>query len=188
MPFNQDIDHRTGWPDELCDLLREHPRASWQHNMTPLAQFWIDKHNDFRTRCSTLQTAADNFRERPDKPTEFATQVVSRTHLLISLLHGHHQVEDLHYFPVFRAADRRLDPGFDVLASDHELLHETGISVIETLSAFRAALGVSGEGTIDNQRLAADRLIEASELLCRRICRHLDDEEDLVIPLMLTHG
>ena len=188
MSFLEDIDQRTGWPDELCVLLNEHPRASWQQNMTPLARFWIGKHNDFRSQCSILQTAADNFRERPDKLEEFGAQVVPRTRRLISHLHGHHQIEDLHYFPAFRAADRHLGPGFDVLSSDHELLHESSLSVVETLNAFRNTLGESSEGTIDNQRRAADRYIEASELLCRRIVRHLDDEEDLVIPLMLAHG
>jgi hypothetical protein len=155
--------------------------------MTPLARFWIDKHNDFRGQCSTLQTASGSFRERPDDPEAFASQVVSRTHFLVSLLHGHHQVEDIHYFPAFRAADARLGPGFDVLASDHELLHESSLSIIETLNAFRRTLGEDGSGAIDDQRRAADSYIEASDLLCRRIVRHLDDEEDLVIPLMLAH-
>lgn len=187
MSSDQDIEQRAGWPDELCVLLREYPRDSWRQNMTPLAQFWIDKHNGFRGQCRNLQTASDNYRERPDNAEAFASQVVSRTRFLISLLHGHHQVEDFHYFPAFRAADPRLGPGFDVLASDHELLHESSLSTIAALDAFRHALGENGAGAVDGQRRAADRYIEASELLCRRIGRHLDDEEDLVIPLMLAH-
>jgi hypothetical protein len=186
MSLPLDIDQRAGWPDELCALLREHPRASWQQNMTPLARFWIDKHDDFRRQCSTLQTAVDSFRERPDDFEDFANEVVPRTRLLLSLLHGHHHVEDFHYFPAFRAADQRLGPGFDVLASDHELLHENSMSVVETMHVMRSVL--HGVGAGDERRRAADRYIEKSGLLCRRIVRHLDDEEDLVIPLMLTHG
>lgn len=188
MSFIEDIDQRTGWPEELCALLNEHPRASWRQNMTPLAQFWIDRHNDFRSQCSTLLDAAENFQKRPDNAEEFAALVVPRTRLLISHLHGHHQVEDAHYFPAFRAAEERLGPGFDVLASDHERLHESGRSVVETLNAFRNTFGPSSQGTIDNRRRAADRYVDANELLCRRIVRHLDDEEDLVIPLMLLHA
>ena len=186
MSLPLDIDQRTGWPDELCALLREYPRASWQQNMTPLARFWIDKHDDFRKKCSTLQTAIDSFRERPDNFEDFANEVVSRTRLLLSLLHGHHHVEDFHYFPAFRAADQRLGPGFDVLASDHELLHENSMSVVEALHVIRNALREGG--TSDERRRAADRYIEESGLLYRRIGQHLDDEEDLVIPLMLAHG
>ena len=186
MSLQQHIDQRTGWPDELCALLIEHPRATWQQNMTPLAQFWIDKHDDFRKQCSILQTIADSFREQPDTFEDFANEVVSRTRLLLSLLHGHHHVEDFHYFPAFRAAEKRLGRGFDVLASDHELLHQNSMSVVETLHVIRSALHEGGAG--DDRRRAADRYIEESGLLCRRIGRHLDDEEDLVIPLMLAHG
>ena len=101
------------------------------------------------------------------------------------MLHGHHHVEDFHYFPTFRAADPRLNRGFDVLASDHELLHESGLTVIEALNGFIS--DIRGDGGVDGQRRAADSYIEASQLLCRRVLRHLDDEEDLVIPLMLAH-
>lgn len=188
MSSYEDIDRRSGWPDELCALLDKFPRASWQQNMTPLAQFWIHKHDDFRGLCSTLQTAVDDFRERPDDPEVFAKRVASRSHYLVSLLHGHHQVEDFHYFPAFRAAEPRLGRGFDVLASDHELLHENGVSVIEALNAFRLTLDESGQAATDSQRRAADHYIEANCLLCTRVVRHLDDEEDLVIPLMLAHG
>lgn len=187
MSFNPDIDHRSGWPDELCALLKRFPRDSWQQNMTPLAQFWIEKHNDFRNQCAALHAAAVEIRERPDNLDVFADAVVSRTRFLVAMLHGHHQIEDFHYFPAFRAADPGLGSGFDVLASDHELLHESSVSIIELLNAFRHTLDDSGPDTIDDQRRAADRYIEAGDLLCRRIVRHLDDEEDLVIPLMLAY-
>ena len=188
MSFQLNIDQRTGWPDELCALLKEHPKATWQQNMTPLARFWIDKHDDFRRQCSTLQAVAERFREQPEIFEAFANEVKARTQLLVSHLHGHHQIEDYHYFPAFRAADQRLGPGFDVLASDHELLHENSMSVIDAVNEIRNALGADGRDAIDGQRRAANRYIEEIEQLCRRISRHLDDEEDLVIPLMLAHG
>lgn len=153
--------------------------------MTPLAQFWIDKHDDFRGQCEALQKAADEYQEQPDDPEGFAGHIVPRTRFLLSLLHGHHQVEDFHYFPAFRAADPRLERGFDALAKDHEQLHESGFTVMDALNAFLAE--IQNDGAIDSQRRAADACIEANDLLCRRVVRHLDDEEDLVIPLMLAH-
>lgn len=187
MPSIADIDHRSGWPEELCVLLEKFPRATWQQHMTPLTHFWIEKHNDFRNQCSALQSATDEFRQRPDDLDAFASNVASPTRFFVAMLHGHHQIEDFHYFPAFRAADPSLAAGFDVLASDHKLLHKSSVSTIETLNAFRQAVGPDGTATIDDQRRAADRYIEACDLLCRRIVRHLDDEEDLVIPLMLAH-
>ena len=150
-----------------------------------MAQFWIEKHNDFRSQCATLKTAADDFRDRSEDTEAFAGHVIPRTRLLLSLLHGHHQVEDLHYFPAFRAADRRLGPGFEILAKDHELLHESGLAVFDAGNALLHTLKEQRE--TDEQRLAADAYIEACNLLCRRVTRHLDDEEDLVIPLMLAN-
>ena len=39
-------------------------------------------------------------------------------------LEEHHQVEDQHYFPVFRRIEPRLAAGFELLEGDHEALHE----------------------------------------------------------------
>ena len=185
MSLELNIDQRAGLPDELCVLLREHPRDSWRENMTPLAQFWIAKHDDFRDLCAQLTDAGDGYRQRPERLHEFAQIATTRMRFLVALLQGHHQVEDYHYFPAFRAADRRLGRGFDVLARDHEVLHETGLSAIGALEQLHAVL--ADNAASDRQRSAADRYAAAIELLCRRIVRHLDDEEDLVIPLMLTH-
>ena len=42
-----------------------------------------------------------------------------RLQTLLGNLHGHHQIEDHHYFPVFRQAEPRLAAGFGLLANDH---------------------------------------------------------------------
>ncbi len=188
MDFDRDIDHRTGWPDELRILLKRYPRESWQQQATPLARFWIDKHNYFRQQCSALQSAADDYREQRTTPREFGLWVAPRARNFVSHLQGHHQIEDMHYFPAFRAADQRLASGFDVLAEDHELLHEGIVTNIERLNAFVGTLRGPEEISLDDQRRAGDHYAEASELVCKRLIRHLDDEEDLIIPLMLAQG
>lgn len=187
MTIDADIDRRSGWPAELCVLLEQFPRADWLQHMTPLARFWIDRHNDFRRLCDSLQSSYSAYLEKPGETEALAGELSSRSHFLLSMLHGHHQVEDFHYFPAFRAADPRLGPGFDVLARDHELLHENGVSVVESLTALRQTVTGGGSTAADINRRAADRSIQTGQDLCRRILRHLDDEEDLVIPLMLAH-
>jgi hypothetical protein len=37
-------------------------------------------------------------------------------------LHGHHQIEDHHYFPLLRQKDARIERGFDLLDADHHAL------------------------------------------------------------------
>jgi hypothetical protein len=181
--FESDIDRRTGWPDELRVLLKEYPRNSWPQTATPLARFWIDRHNYFRHESEAVCSATGEYREQRIVPSELADRTVYRLQVCLSHLHGHHQLEDHHYFPSFRAADKRLGAGFDVLAQDHELLHD-GIGLISAgTQAFMRAIDGS-----ERQRQAADGFADACETLCRRLNRHLDDEEDLIIPILIANG
>jgi hypothetical protein len=50
------------------------------------------------------------------------------------------------------------------------------------------ALLKSLDGATDAQRLAGDRYADASDRLLKNLLRHLDDEEDLVVPLILDRG
>jgi len=66
------------------------------------------------------------------------------------------------------------------------LLHEDIIKNIKSLSAFIETYTGSHDSSPDAQRKTGDRFVETSELLYRRLGRHLDDEEDLIIPLMFA--
>ena len=181
-----DIDSRTGWPDELRVLLEKYPRDSWRSRPSPVAQFWLDKHDWFRHQCSALKSAGDDYREGRSDPMTFVTWLAPRLQNFIAHLHGHHQVEDYHYFPAFRAAEQRLAPGFDALAADHELLHGGISDIVATVNAFIEAAR-AGDAT-DATRHAGDRYLASSEQMFRRLLRHLNDEEDLIIPVMLDRG
>lgn len=182
-----DIDSRTGWPDELKVLLEKYPRDSWRSRPSPVAQFWLDKHDWFRHQSSALKSAGDDYREGRSDPMTFVTWLAPRLQNFIAHLHGHHQVEDYHYFPAFRAAEQRLAPGFDALAADHELLHDGISEIVATVNAFIEAAR-AGNPANDATRHAADRYLSSSETMFRRLLRHLGDEEDLIIPVMLDRG
>ncbi len=153
-----------------------------------MAQFWLERHDYFRYECVTLRAGADEFRNARKSPEEFSIWIVPRLQSFLGSLHGHHQIEDFHYFPAFRAAQRSLEAGFDALARDHELLHSTISEIVEKVNSFLAAVRESSNSTSDAVRISADRYFAASALLFRRIERHLDDEEDLIIPVMLDRG
>jgi hypothetical protein len=99
-------------------------------------------------------------------------------------LEEHHQVEDLHYFPVFRRAEPRLAPGFELLEHDHAALHTAIGGIIERANAVLVAENP------DSASFRADlaRFHDAHVELGGELLRHLDDEEDLVIPLLLERG
>lgn len=147
-----------------------------------MARFWLDRHDYFRHETLAVQAALREYHEQHLAPSEFAQHVVYRLQVCLSHLHGHHQLEDFHYFPAFRAAEQRLGPGFDVLARDHELLHDSIAGITEMLSTLFATRQNSAK-----QRQAVNAFATASNLFCRRLKRHLDDEEDLIIPILLAH-
>ncbi|MGD8340738.1 MAG: hemerythrin domain-containing protein [Gammaproteobacteria bacterium] len=183
--MDSDIDQRTGWPDELCVVLNDYPRETWPSTRSSMARFWIDKHNYLRRQADALQSANDEFRAARIKAPEFGGWLAPRLQGFLAELHGHHQIEDYHYFPAFRSAEPRLSAGFDVLAKDHELVHQGIVSIVESINGFFSTINPDADSDEDAQRHAADRYIEASEQLHRRLERHLADEEDLIIPLMI---
>jgi hemerythrin-like domain-containing protein len=182
--LTSDIDQRTGWPVELCVVLDEYPRETWSDTRSAMARFWIGKHNYLRRQSDALQSANDEYRSERVDASRFGAFVAPRLQGFLAELHGHHQVEDFHYFPAFRSAEPRLATGFDVLASDHELIHQGIVGVVESINAFLSTIGADG-GDSDATKTAADRYIAASRLLHDRLARHLADEEDLIIPLMI---
>jgi hypothetical protein len=99
-------------------------------------------------------------------------------------LEQHHQVEDHHYFPLFRRAAPRLAPGFELLEGDHAALHTAIGGVIERATAVLASEAAGP----DQFRADLARLRDTQIGLGRALIRHLDDEEDLVIPLLLERG
>ena len=185
-PMN--IDTRNGWPDDLRVLLRAHPREAWKACGSAMVDFWLAQHDFFRRQCAALRAAADDFRAGHNAPSEFCASVTPQLHGFLDHVHGHHQVEDFHYFPVFRAAERRLASGFDVLARDHELIHASLEETIAAINAFVAAVRNHAPENDAARRRASERYLDVGERLYKRLMRHLDDEEDLVIPFMLAHG
>ncbi|WP_332306624.1 hemerythrin domain-containing protein [Sphingomonas sp. PAMC 26617] len=118
-----------------------------------------------------------------DAPT-FQQAFVPRFNHFLQHLEGHHGIEDSLYFPKFRALDPRMERGFDVLESDHELIHSALIGALDGARDLVAALPRGAASVQD----ASNRYADATDRLMALLARHLADEEDLVIPAMLQHG
>ena len=184
--MDTDIDQRRGWPEELCVVLKDHPRDTWPDTRSGMARFWIQKHDYLRRQSDALQGANQDYLDNRTGAEQFGNWIAPRLQGFLAELHGHHQIEDFHYFPAFRSAEPRLATGFDVLAQDHELIHTGIVSVIETINAFIRTLEPGSSD--DSRRHAADSYVAASRLLHDRLGRHLADEEDLIIPLMIREN
>ena len=183
-----ELDARDGWPRELRVLLTLYPREVWHEhrNLGEMARFWLDRHDGFRRLGGALEKANADFREGGLAPDCFRRTFAPRLQLFLQSLEGHHHIEDHHFFPVFRAAETRLQRGFDVLEQDHATIHQAILTAVETANALLSAL--DGSGDSDALRRASDRYADASDRLITKLHRHLGDEEDLIVPVILDQG
>jgi len=181
-----DLERRTGLPADLLKLLETYPRETWagHDNIHGLASMWLQRHDMFRDIGGTLTGAIADYREERTDARVFARFFAPRLEFFLAQLNGHHQVEDMHYFPVFARAESRLKRGFAILDRDHHLIHEALELNAETANAFLRALGEDE----DRRRFAADAYAAQNERLVAMLARHLDDEEDLIVPLILDRG
>ena len=191
IPNSADLDTlalacRSGWPEDLRVLVARYPREQWDDhpNLGEMARFWLSRHAMFRELSTAIEQIAALFRAGQIPPEEFARQFVPRLQFMLDQLNVHHQIEDLHYFPIFRAADDRLARGFDVLESDHHHIHADMARTAETANALLRSL----QGGGDTMRRCGDNYADASGTLLKGLVRHLDDEEDLIVPLILDRS
>jgi hypothetical protein len=174
---------KSRWPPELAFLLERHPRSRWGEEQTPDVTFWLGVHAHLRHDCAALEAAADDHRRGRTTAAQLAVIAGARFRSLEAALHGHHQIEDFHYFPAFRAVEPRLAAGFDRLEADHAALARDAAAVQEALAALRAAVERAEAGSAS--AFAAERFGAAAGRLSASLLAHLADEEDLVVPLMI---
>ena len=191
IPNSADLDalalaRRSGWPEDLRVLVARYPRELWDAhpNLGEMARFWLSRHVMFRELSGAIGQIAAQFRAGQLPPEEFARQLVPRLQFMLDQLNVHHQIEDLHYFPIFRAADDRLARGFDVLEGDHHHIHADMARTAGTANALLRSL----QGGGDTMRRCGDDYADASAALLKGLARHLDDEEDLIVPLILDRS
>jgi hypothetical protein len=176
----------TALGDELLVLPRLHPRETWAGHakLGAIARFWLERHEMFRRLDETIRSGTETALNKRTPAADLKPWLLRHLRWQLGGLEEHHQVEDLHYFPVFGRAEPRLAPGFELLERDHTALHAAISGIVERANAvlvvedadsatFPAALGRFHDAHLD---------------LGRELLRHLDDEEDLVIPLLLERG
>jgi iron-sulfur cluster repair protein YtfE (RIC family) len=177
------LENRAGLPEEFSLVLTGLPRASWDAHpdFNGLAAFWLDRHLAFRRMLDAL--GAD-VRARIDGGMAAEVHAARLSRLgsrLLGDLVGHHQIEDDVYFPELARLEPRIARGFDMLDADHNALH--GL-IDRFVTGANAVLAETGDAP---QREAAGRFLADLDRFDRLLTRHLADEEDLVLPVVLKH-
>ena len=162
-------------------LLAERPRDSWADPALPeMARFWLRMHQGFRDQQSRM---ADLVRQGEADARAVHAPLIQTLGAFLQHLDGHHRIETGRYFPMFRRAEPRVAEGLDLLDRDHHAIHAHIEALHRTGLAYHQAVGAGGP--------AADPLARFGEALTGALgplTRHLDDEEEIVIPLIALHG
>ena len=174
---SDDLRSRAGLPDPLRILLAEYPRAGWERDggKSDLVMFWLERHLAFRNILKTLREDTEALIGKTMDFQVFAPRFAQLGNGFLNALHGHHMIEDMQYFPRLAQIDGRLDHGFRILDADHHALDEE----LESLAG--AANGVLNGGP-------PLELADTLERLDGFLDRHLTDEEDLIVPVILKSG
>lgn len=173
-----DLTRRDALPDALYALREAFPRADWEShgNFSDLVAFWMERHQMFRKLCSVLREDAEAVADKRLEQRQMQARLSRYGSMLLQQLHMHHQIEDHHYFPKLVEREHSLARGFEILDRDHHAMD----GLLEQFAT--SANGVLG-GTVETG-VFRDHVAGFESLLLR----HLEDEEDLVVPILLKHG
>ena len=178
------LETRTGLPDALRVLLEDFPRDRWERdpNFAGLVEMWLGRHLLFRRLMDTMRTDTEALLDGRMDPRAWGGRASRLGSHFVGDLHGHHTIEDQHYFPLLVTRDARLERGFGILDRDHHALDgHLEAFVAEANGALRALDG-------PDHRTEAGRFHGGLIRLGRFLDRHLTDEEELIVPVILRDG
>jgi hypothetical protein len=175
---------RQGLPPEMAALCQSLPRArATDTQLSDLARFWLQMHDGFRRETAMMTAGASDLRAGRADARGFHDRALPVLSGFLQHLDGHHRIETGHYFPQFRRLDTRLQPALDLLDRDHDAIHAHLEALAATGNALHQAVR-SGSPAAD----AALRLADTLDAAQSPLNRHLDDEEDIVVPVLQRAG
>lgn len=177
---------RSGLPDDQLFLARQYPREDWLsgEQLSEMASFWLDIHRYFRLKSEQLEKLINSVRNGEREAGEILAPFRSAAGSMLSHLEGHHNIEDHNYFPHFIRIEPRLARGFELMDADHHVIHDA-IHALAGESRGFLATAAAQDGASDALKSQTDRLGDTISRFRHNMLRHLDDEEDLVIPLII---
>lgn len=181
-PSELSLGTRTALPETLRVLVKALPQEAWaaHPNFGGMTRFWLERHAAFRQLLDAIAVDAGAAAAGDMATDAYAPRLYRLASTLLGELHGHHSIEDAHYFPQIRQLVPSVARGFDLLEADHRdldaRLHGFAGEVNTLLQAAQA-------GTLGAAQVAPfAETVRGFESL---LDRHLVDEEEIVIPALL---
>lgn len=173
---------RSGLDASLRVDLGDLPRDSWPShaNYAGMAEHWQQIHRamlgDIGGLSRALASIADGKVMAAQMP-ELTGQIREVARHATEHAHFHHRIEDQQVFPGFVRARPALARPLALLDADHLVLDASIRAFEQALQAFPQE---------DAPASAFDRLARTSAEVDRIMRRHIADEEEIVIPTVLT--
>ena len=183
--MTDDLKTREGLPDALRALLEKHPREGWRRHpeFGPLTDFWLHKHLGFRRAMESLQADARAALDGGMAAEDYARRMSRLGGAFLQELHGHHSIEDMHYFPKMAPLVPSLERAFAILDTDHHTLHDELEAFADGANGVLRA--VAGKKDWRDPLRRFEQRLTGME---RFLDRHLTDEEEVVVPVILEVG
>lgn len=176
-------------PPEYQTLLRDYPRDAWPDHphFARSIQNWLGAHRMFEQLSALIEGKTELYLTRQIDPQAYARDLAYYGDLLLRNLHGHHTWEDRSYFPELKSAlkdgQHRLESGLDMLERDHDALDET-LHQFQRAANRTVQLAQLDAAQMPTEAAAVD---ENAKALSALLERHLSDEEEIVVPILLHH-
>ncbi len=137
----------------------------------------------FRQLAEIVAEDTQSFLDKAQEPQLYARRLAHFGNLLVRNLHGHHTWEDREFFPELEAADPRFAAGLEMLEGDHAELD----GLLDRFT--RTANRVVQLATLEEAQMMEEAapLADTSAEIGRFLHRHLTDEEELAVPILLHH-
>lgn len=174
---------RGGLPVELLYLRDQFPRDRWTAALDQTAAFWMQMHAGFRDHQAHMDGLVGQWRADGDAAA-LHRQLIPALQAFLQHLDGHHRIESGQYFPMMRRIEPKIGAGIDLLDRDHDTIHETLEAMFRDGLAFHQAMVSRAPEATDKAGRLADRIGANA----RPLLRHLEDEEDIIIPLIQLRG
>ncbi|MGI9393401.1 MAG: hemerythrin domain-containing protein [Boseongicola sp.] len=178
------LESRERFPDALRVLLEDYPREAWgsHDNFSALIRFWLERHLMFRRLLEALENETFRALDGNMEARLYVSRLSRYGSLFVGELHGHHTVEDTHYFPQLKPLEAKLERGFDILDRDHHAIDGHLETFTEEANAVLRAVSDKGDW-----KAATGDFRHGLQRMTRFLDRHLTDEEELVVPVLLKH-
>lgn len=182
---NLALAERSGLPDALRVLVAEYPRDGWEADpgFDDHIRFWLDRHLMFRRLMTEMRNETEALLDNKPDADRYSAMTSRYGGMFVNGLHEHHTIEDTYYFPKLATKDARIEKGFAILDKDH---HDIDVFLASFVD--RANEVIRHTDQRDKLRTSAghfrDELVHLEALLDR----HLTDEEDLIVPVILRYG